>query len=142
MLTFRVLPGKLVLKSPRLIQVNPILPVLDMEATIAFWNLMGFDNSFDSTHYGEVPINYAVLKKDNLCIHLQSFNDLGQQYSPQIRFEVQGVDILLQQFKDVQLVAADKQLRTTPWGTKEFGLFDPNNVGITYFESIEKTLKS
>ncbi len=123
------------MQASQLLQINPVLPASDMEMTISFWQLMGFEKVYDSTQYGEEPVNYAVMKRDNLCVHLQLFVDLENQFSPQIRFEVRGVEDLFQEYRSNRLLPDNAHLRQTAWGTKEFGLFDPNKVGITFFES-------
>ena len=121
---------------PKFLKVNPILPCQDMTQSIAFWQKLGFTNIFDSINYGEEPVNYAVLRRDGLCVHLQHFDEIEKQYSPQIRFEVQAVDALWEEFKAVGILDGSTVLRTTPWNTREFGIFDPNKTGITFFEAI------
>ena len=124
------------MQKPKFQQVNPILPCQDMALSVEFWQKLGFNKVFDSTNYGEEPINYAVMRRDQLQVHLQFFDDVEKQYSPQLRFEVLEVEVLMDEFKQAGILDPSTNLRTTPWGTREFGLFDPNKTGITFFESI------
>ena len=123
--------------KPRILQINPILPSQDIAISLEFWQKLGFSNVFDSTDYSEHPLNYAVLCRDSLCVHLQLFEDIEKQHSPQIRFQVQSIEVLLEEFKTSGVLDKNAVLRTTPWNTREFGLFDPDKSGITFFESIK-----
>ncbi len=120
----------------KILQVNPVIPAIDMPSTIRFWERMGFLAIYDSTRYGEEPINYVVMRRDNLCVHLQHFDDIEDQFTPHIKFQVQQVGKLLGDFKQKNLVEANLELRKTPWGTLEFAFFDPNRIGLTFFESV------
>jgi len=70
-------------KNTTLLQINPVLPVDDMTKTLAFYtDKLGFSKVYDSTNYGEDPINYAVLCRENVCIHLQLFDSIEDIIMP------------------------------------------------------------
>jgi len=76
-------------KNTTLLQINPILPVDDMTKTLAFYtDKLGFSKVYDSTNYGADPINYAVLCRENICIHLQLFDSIEDIIMPQFRILV------------------------------------------------------
>lgn len=121
-------------QQTQLLQINPVLQVTDMPASIAFYEeKLGFRNMYDSTQYEEGPVNYAVMCRQNLCIHLQLFDQLAEQ--PQIRIEVKNIAPLFEEYRNKGVLDHQEALRITPWGTKEFAFFDLNRVGLTFYEN-------
>lgn len=55
---------------------------------------------------------------------------------PQFRILVDTVDPLFQEYKILGILD-NAIVKDTPWGTKEFAFFDPNSVGLTFFETTE-----
>ncbi len=121
-------------KNIELLNITPVLPTEDIERDI-FWyrKNMGFECiSTDGL--------YAILKRDNLFIHLQWHS--GTQEDPVnggsvIRIFVKNIQSLFQEFLIKESVTEDQLRIETAWGTNEFGLFDPNNNAIFFVESID-----
>ena len=125
------------LDTTTLIQVNPVIPASDMVLTIDFYeNKMGFKNVFDSTHYEDGPVNYAVLCRDSTCLHIQLFESLEGLTAPNIRIQVENITPLYEEYKTRGLLSDENELKTTLWGTKEFAFYDPNNTALTFYEDI------
>ena len=110
-----------------------------MENTIHFYeNKMGFEKVFDSMQYEDKPINYAVLCRQNICIHFQLFDRIDDIKMPQFRIQVKDIEFLFEEYKSRKTIDSVAELRATPWGTRGFAFFDPNSVGLTFFESISQ----
>lgn len=129
------LPAQANPSSPKLVQVNPVLPVSNMEASIQFYEQkLGFKNVYDSSQYDTGGLNYAVMCRQSICLHLQLFDQLNEQ--PQIRIQVQQIEALFEEFIANGVFGHQPQLRQTPWGTKEFAFFDPNRISLTFYEDL------
>ena len=50
-----------------------------------------------------------------------------------LRFVVSDVDALFEELKDKGIFHEQTALRATPWGTREFALFDPDKNGLTFY---------
>jgi len=125
------------LDTTTLIQVNPVIPASDMVLIIDFYeNKMGFKNVYDSTHYEDGPVNYAVLCREGICLHFQLFESLKGLTAPNLRIQVENIIPLFEEFKTRGILSDKDELKETPWGTKEFAFFDPNNTGLTFYEDI------
>lgn len=122
----------------RFLQMCPVLPSLDVARDVRWYEeKLGFRNVYDSTNYNEDPINYAVLKRDNLCIHLQlQFPEDMKNNLPGIRIEVENIRPLFEECIRAGVVKREKLRLQTPWGTNEFGFFDPSRNGIHFYESV------
>lgn len=111
----------------------PVLPSADIARDTAWYKeKTGFEVYFADKMY-------AVLFRDNLCIHLQWHADtpddplLGGSV---IRIHVQHIQPLFEEFVQRGTVAPDKFRPDTPWGTHEFGFFDLNNNAVFIFEDV------
>lgn len=119
------------------IQVNPVIPASDMVQTIDFYeNKMGFTNVFDSSHYEDGPINYAILCRQSICLHFQLFESLKGLTAPNIRIQVEEIEPLFEEYKTRGILDDKNELTITPWGTKEFAFFDPNKSALTFYEDL------
>ncbi len=80
---------------------------------------------------------YAGLARENLEIHLQWHADteddplLGGSV---IRIFVKGIKAFFDEMLERGAVPKDKLRMNTPWGTHEFGLYDPNKNAIFFVE--------
>ena len=52
------------------------------------------------------------------------------------RIQVTGIEALYQDYQTTGLLAPDAAVRDTPWGTKEFVVFDPDGVLVTFVERV------
>ncbi|HAS40544.1 MAG TPA: glyoxalase/bleomycin resistance/extradiol dioxygenase family protein [Microscillaceae bacterium] len=126
-------------QETQIVQINPVLPVGDMQESLDFYeNKMGFKNVYDSSNYNEAgqELDYAVMCRQNCCIHLQLFKDIRPDFQPQIRIEVKNIEPLFEEYRSKGLLDNQPTLRETPWGTREFAFYDPNNMAITFFEGV------
>jgi catechol 2,3-dioxygenase-like lactoylglutathione lyase family enzyme len=120
---------------PTLTSAAPQFLVQDLDAACAFYrDQLGFEIAF---RYGE-PAFYAGVARDGVSLHLKQTDEP----EPSRRFKLQGkhLDVYIQTRNIEALhdeyaargVAPLKPLQSTPWGTREFALQDPDGY-ILYF---------
>ncbi len=109
----------------------PVLPSLNIERDVSWYQQkMGFEVLF-------VDKMYAVLYRENLCLHLQWHADteddplLGGSV---VRIYVKNIQPLFDEFVKRGTIASDKFLTNTTWNTNEFGFYDLNQNAIFIME--------
>ena len=116
--------------------VSPVLPARDVRRSIEFYveqlgfKLNGQDSSSDP--------RYAVVGRDDVELHLQ-WHDPAEWAAverPMIRFEVPAIEQLFDEFKAAGVFHEQTAVRDTPWGTREFAFFDPDQNGLTFYRDI------
>ncbi len=114
--------------------IVPVLPSSDIARDISWYDeKTGFKEVFHDNMY-------AVLKRENLYIHLQwhagTENDplLGGSV---IRIFVKNILPMFDEFVQRGTVDKSKLVSNTPWGTNEFGFFDLNSNAVFIVEDIE-----
>ena len=113
-------------------QVQPILPCRSVPDAIRFYvEKLGFTLEFTDA---ETP-SYAGVRRDGVELHLQ-WHD-GSEWSrverPHLRFLVTDIDALCREFKERGALGEATTVGETGWGTREFGLFDLNKNGLTFY---------
>lgn len=111
----------------------PVLPTADMDRDIRWYkDKVGFElESRDDM--------YAVLKRENLYIHLQWHADtkndplLGGSVA---KIFVKNIQPIFNEFIKRGTVTKDKLNKHTPWNTNEFGFYDLNNNSIFVVEDV------
>jgi hypothetical protein len=125
------------MKNTRFLHISPVLPSLDVARDVAWWKeKLGFRNVFDNTRYEDNPLEYAVLERQGIYVHLQMQfpKDMDKMYMAQIRIQVENIEPL---YEELKAKGVAKQLRNpTAWGTKEFGFYDLNRNGIFFYEAL------
>ena len=124
-------------EATRLLELNPVIPVRDMPAALAFYEAqLGFRKVFDDTSGPGTPMNYAGVRRDSLCLHLQTMAPDENPTMPLIRIRVEQIEELYEEYKGKGLISANGQLEAKPWGSKDFGLYDPNGAALVFFEDL------
>jgi len=118
------------------LQVQPVLPVRDVRAALVFYTArLGFEGVF--VDQPDEP-RYAGLRRGGAELHLQ-WHD-GAEWShverASIRFLVQELNALLAELVKRQAMPEGSEIRETAWGTREFGLYDPDGNAIHFYESL------
>ena len=117
-----------------LLNIIPVLPSSDIDRDMAWYKeKTGFKSYFSDNMY-------AVLHRDNLCIHLQWHADTDDDPllgGSVIRIAVKNVEVLFEEFVGRGTVSKDAFRANTPWGTNEFGFFDLNTNAIFLMEDID-----
>ena len=113
-------------------RVHPVLPCRDVPAAIAYYvDKLGFSLTFqDASEPG-----YAGVTRDDVQLHLQWHDaaEWGSVEKPSLRFLVSDVDALHEELSHKGVFHESTQLRDTPWGTREFAFFDPDQNGLTFY---------
>jgi hypothetical protein len=119
--------------TTELLSIIPVLPSADIARDIIWYKeSAGFETHF----YDKM---YAVLYRENICIHLQWHADteadplLGGSV---VRVAVKNIKPLFLEFVERGTVTENALRENTPWGTNEFGFFDLNNNAIFIMEDI------
>jgi len=119
--------------EPSLLQFIPVLPSADIARDTAWYKeKAGFETHFSN------PM-YAVLYRENLVLHLQWHADteddplLGGSV---IRIQVKNIQPIFEEFKKRGTVTREDLKNNTPWGTNEFGFYDPNKNAVFIAEDI------
>ncbi|PHN03250.1 VOC family protein [Flavilitoribacter nigricans] len=119
-----------------LLYMCPVLASADVARDIRWYETkLGFKNVFDSTHYSDGPADYAVLRRQDLILHLQ-MQFPQDMTSTDVRIEVKNIGPLFREYVEKGVVEEAAMRRQTAWGTNEFGLFDPSGNRITFLEDI------
>jgi uncharacterized glyoxalase superfamily protein PhnB len=118
--------------------VRPVLGARDVAATVQWYvERLGFICAFDD---GGATIRYAGISRDGVEIHLQwqderYFPAPGED-APAYRFLVDDPDTLHAECAGQRGLRPTAALRDTPWGTREFGVYDPNGHGLHFYKPL------
>lgn len=117
--------------------IHPVLGARDVSAAVAwFVDYLGFTCSFDD---GGDPIRYAGVARDGVGLHLQwqderYFPAPGED-APAYRFRVDDPDALHAECIQRGLKPSAAP-RDTPWGTREWGVYDLNGHGLHFYRPL------
>ena len=124
-------------KKASLRAFNPVIPARDMDTCLDFYTTkLGFRKVFDDVGEGGGTPSYAGVWRDGLCVHLQAMVEGQGDGMPLIRVQVERVEDLYSEFIDSGAVADKGPLEPTAWGTKEFGIWDPNGAALVFYEDL------
>ncbi|TVZ60316.1 hypothetical protein NA63_2869 [Flavobacteriaceae bacterium MAR_2010_105] len=118
-------------------QIHPVLPVKNVVDALAFYvNRLGFKIAFADD--GTDP-KYAGIRRDAIEIHLQ-WHDTSEWDveidRPMLRIVTEHIDALFEEFKTKEVFHNKTTLKETAWGTKEFGFYDLDKNGLTFYRDI------
>ena len=55
---------------------------------------------------------------------------------PLIRIRVENIEPLYEEYVAAGVVAATGHLEEKPWGSRDFGLYDPNGAALVFYEDV------
>ena len=117
----------------KFLTIIPVLPSSDIARDIAWYEeKTGFKTVFFDNMY-------ALLQRDNLCVHLQWHADTEEDPllgGSVIRIFVKNIRPLFDEFVARGIVNKNKFVANTPWQTNEFGFFDLNKNAIFVVEDL------
>ncbi|GAB5399821.1 MAG: hypothetical protein Aureis2KO_14060 [Aureisphaera sp.] len=117
----------------KLLGIVPVLPTEDMKRDLEFYQSKA---GFTIIHADSF---YAVLKRDNLYIHLQwhaNTEDDPLLGGSVVRLFVDTIQPIFNEFVERGTIKEDSLRLQTSWNTNEFGFYDPNNNAIFIVESL------
>ncbi|MBO3117769.1 glyoxalase/bleomycin resistance/extradiol dioxygenase family protein [Winogradskyella sp. DF17] len=119
--------------TTKFVEISPVLPSLNIQRDISWYNKYV---GFDKLHSDDM---YAVLRRDNLCIHLQWH--AGSKEDPLlggsvIKIFVQNLMPIFNELIERGTIKEDRLRLHTQWNTNEIGFHDLNNNAIFFVEDI------
>ena len=129
--------------TARLESVHPVLMSGDVEASVRFYEGLGFSVTFQDN---PVEPKYVAVKRDGVELHLQWHDRSQWAYPndrPTCRFLVRDVDALYAELLESGALGARaaggspwQSPGDTPWGTREFHVLDPDGNGLQFYRSL------
>ena len=116
-------------------QTHPIIGTRDIQRAIEFYTRqLGFDLAFrDSV---DAP-NYVGFRRDAVELHMQ-FQYEHEMGTTRLRIVVDDPDALYAEYKDKNVFHERTRLVDTPWGTREFALYDLDRNSLTFYRHLQK----
>jgi catechol 2,3-dioxygenase-like lactoylglutathione lyase family enzyme len=116
-------------------QVQPILGTRDVAQAVRFYvERLGFTLAFGvPTNEG----NYVGLRRDSVVLHMQ-FQYEHEMGTIRLRIVVDDPDALYAEYKDKDVIHEGTRLQDTPWGTREFALYDLDRNSLTFYRDLQK----
>ena len=115
------------------LEISPVLPSQDIERDVAWYDkYVGFRLLHKDTMY-------AVMRRENLCIHLQWHADteddplLGGSV---IKIFVKNLSPIFEELVKRGTVKREKLRMRTDWNTSEFGFYDLNKNAVFFVEDL------
>jgi uncharacterized glyoxalase superfamily protein PhnB len=109
-------------------QTVPILGTRDIERAIGFYtHKLRFTLAFAD---GQQPPNYVGFRRDAVVLHMQ-FQFEHEMGTIRLRFDVDDPDALFAEYR-ARGVVCEGDIRDTPWGTREFALYDLDRNALTF----------
>lgn len=115
------------------LEISPVLPSQDINRDVDWYEK---HVGFKLLHKDDM---YAVMRRENLCIHLQWHADteddplLGGSV---IKIFVKNIAPIFNEFVKRGTVNPEKLRLNTPWSTNEFGFYDLNNNAVFVVEDV------
>lgn len=124
----------------RLEQVAPVLPARDVGRLREFYcGKLGFDLAFIDQSTDQDDPKYLGVRRDGVELHIQWHHDTAEDpvLPVLLRFIVGDVDGLFAEFEPQGVFHHNTRLRNTAWGTREFGVYDPDGNGLIFFRDLK-----
>jgi catechol 2,3-dioxygenase-like lactoylglutathione lyase family enzyme len=128
--------GRLSRMPAKLQSIRPVLMSRDVQASLAFYRLLGFVETFRDD---PAAPRYAGVRRDGIDLHLQWHDAAEWEFPadrPVYRFVVEAVDDLFEEFRASGALNANSVVRDTPWGTREFHVQDPDRNGLQFYRNL------
>jgi len=107
----------------------PVLPTTNISQATSFYGQLGFQVLHQEAEY-------AIVKRDGVELHVWLCPDRSLAENSSCHIQVTGIEALYREYQSKGLLASNAALRDTPWGTREFAVFDPDRVLITFVEHV------
>jgi catechol 2,3-dioxygenase-like lactoylglutathione lyase family enzyme len=112
---------------------HPIIGTRDIRRAMDFYTAqLGFQLAFQDQ--GDPP-NYVGFRRDAVELHMQ-FQYEHEMSTLRLRFLVEDPDALFAEYRQRSVECHPNEIRDTPWGTREFALYDPDRNALTFYRSL------
>src|SRR6195256_4727968 len=121
-------------------ETHPIVGTRDIERAIEFYTKqLGFDLTFRDS--ADTP-NYIVFRRDTVALHMQ-FQYEHEMGTIRLRFLVEDPDALFGEYRQrgVACTPNSNSVHDTPWGTREFALYDLDRNALTFYRDLTSAEK-
>jgi len=114
-------------------ETHPILGTRDIQRAIEFYTQqLGFQLAFrDKTD----PPNYLGFRRDAVELHMQ-FQFEHEMGTIRLRFLVEDPDALFNEYRQRAVECTPNSVHDTPWGTREFALYDLDRNALTFYRDL------
>ena len=120
-------------------ETNPIIGTRDIQRAIGFYTQqLGFNLQFRDS--ADTP-NYVVFRRDAVVLHMQ-FQFEHEMGTVRLRFLVEDPDLLLNEYRQRGVECTPNGIRDTPWGTREFALYDLDRNALTFYRQLTSAEKA
>jgi catechol 2,3-dioxygenase-like lactoylglutathione lyase family enzyme len=120
-------------------QTQPILGTRDMRRAITFYTQkLGFKLAFGAVAGEEVDAehpNYVGYRRDGAELHMQ-FQYEHEMGTMRLRFLVDDPDTLYAEYREQGVDCSPSGVLDRAWGTREFGLYDPDGNSLTFYRDL------
>jgi catechol 2,3-dioxygenase-like lactoylglutathione lyase family enzyme len=117
-------------------EIHPILGTREIRRAIEFYTeQLGFKLAF--TDKADPP-NYVGFHQDAVVLHMQ-FQFEHEMGTIRLRFLVEDPDILFNEYHRRGVECTPNGVRDTPWGTREFALYDLDRNSLTFYRQLTST---
>jgi len=117
-------------------KTHPIIGTRDIKRAIDFYTQrLGFQLAFADNP--DSP-NYIGFRRDAVELHMQ-FQYEHEMGTIRLRFLVDDPDALFEEYRERGVEITATGIRDTPWGTREFAVYDPDRNAFTFYRHLTKT---
>lgn len=114
-------------------KTQPILGTRDLQRAIDFYtHRLGFTLAFQDN--ADAP-NYIGFRRDAVELHMQ-FQFEHEMSTIRLRLLVTDPDALFREYGQRGIECTPNGLRNTPWGTREFALFDLDKNLLIFYRQL------
>jgi catechol 2,3-dioxygenase-like lactoylglutathione lyase family enzyme len=119
-------------------EVQPILGTRDVAKAVRFYvDRLGFALAFRRANQrGELRQPAARQRRAAHAVSVRARN--GNDKAPHCRIVVDDPDALYAEYKDKDVFCEGTRLADTPWGTREFALYDLHRNSLTFYRDLQK----
>jgi catechol 2,3-dioxygenase-like lactoylglutathione lyase family enzyme len=119
-------------------QTQPIIGTQDIQRAIEFYvRQLGFKLAFNDK---ADPPNYVGFRRDAVEFHMQ-FQFEHEMGTIRLRFLVEDPDALFDEYRQRGVECNPSGVRDTPWGTREFALYDLDRNALTFYRDLTEAEK-
>ena len=119
-------------------ETHPILGTRDIQRAIVFYTRqLGFELAFGDK---ADPPNYVGFRRDAVELHMQ-FQFEYEMGTIRLRFLVEDPDAIFNEYRLRGVECNPEGVYDTPWGTREFALYDVDGNALTFYRDLTSAEK-